>query len=261
MADRREVFDRIRRKEISVTNAAKLLGISRTRIRQLMEKQDAKPAPAPSPAAAPAPRVVQPDPQPSKPASAPASSAATPEVAPAGPVDLKAVLDPVAAAPPAPGATPVEATRIEGVDPDDAEAGRELLGWLRRGMAEFAAKFVYKAKPDDPRLEKLKEENKFLKVALKRNSDKAAPLGWFTRGWVGLAVGFGIEFIRVALTFPPPTSKPSSQTAPAPSPAASVEDAPTAPPTKTVEEVREEIEGRPRLTIEERLRIFNEGKK
>ncbi len=260
MSERREVFARIRLPEsdpnrLTVTAAAKLLGISRTRINQLMKKQDKAPAPAP---AAPAFKVVSPSaPTQERPAAAPAPSPAptNPDAPPTGPVDLKAVLD-GAGGPAAPQATPVEAVRMDGIDPDDAEAGRELLSWLRRGVAEFAAKFVYKAKADDPRLEKLKEENKFLKVALKRNSDKAAPLGWFTKGWVGLVVGFGIEFVKVALTFPAPAqARPAAGATPKP-----VEEAPTAPPVTTVEEVRAEADGPRRLTIEERLKLYNEGK-
>jgi hypothetical protein len=222
-----------------------------------MDKQEAKAPPAPP--APPAIRIVNAGPAPSRPDPVPVKQPDQVDATPAGPVDLKAVLDPVAPPPgAAPGPITVNAVPIEGIDPDDAEAGRELLSWLRRGIAEFAAKFVYKAKPDDPRLEKLKEENKFLKVALKRNSDKAAPLGWFTRGWVGLAVGFGIEFIRVALTFPPPApgASPAKPAAPPPGP----ETAPTAPPVTTVQENVEEAVGRQRLSIEDRLRIFNKGK-
>jgi hypothetical protein len=253
MAERREVFDKIRRKEITVTDAAKLLGISRTRIRQLMDKQEAKAPPAPP--APPAIRIVNAGPAPSRPDPVPVKQPDQVDATPAGPVDLKAVLDPVAPPPgAAPGPITVNAVPIEGIDPDDAEAGRELLSWLRRGIAEFAAKFVYKAKPDDPRLEKLKEENKFLKVALKRNSDKAAPLGWFTRGWVGLAVGFGIEFIRVATTFPPAAGAKPAATPPKP-----VEDAPSAPPITTVEQVRDDVEGRPRPTVDERIRMSQGG--
>jgi hypothetical protein len=256
MAERREVFDRIRRGEINKSAASKLLGISRTRITQLMKReavQAAKPAAAPVPAG---PRIVQPDPAPA-PTKKPEQPAGIPSAdpAPAGPVDLKAVLDPVAPAAPAVTVGPIP---VDGegkpIDPDDAEAGRELLGWIRRGAAEFIAKVIYKAKADDARLEKLKEENKFLKVALKRNSDKAAPLGWFTRGWVGLVVGFGIEFIRVATTFPPAAGAKPAATPPKP-----VEDAPSAPPITTVEQVRDDVEGRPRPTVDERIRMSQGG--
>jgi hypothetical protein len=245
---RHETLERIRKGEITVTDAAKLLGVSRTRVNQLLKKQpSAKPVAPAAPSLAPF-KVVSPDPEPSK-APAPPPPAADPAAAPpTGPVDLKSVLEPVAPAA-APGVTPVNAVPIDGVDPDDADAGRELLGWLRRGVTEFAARFVYKAKADDPRLEKLKEENKFLKVALKRNSDKAAPLGWFTKGWVGLAVGFGIEFIRVAMTFPP-VKEPAAPPVPKP-----VEEAPTAPPVTTVDQVREQAEASLRPSIEERIRM------
>lgn len=248
---------------LTVTDAAKHLGISRTRVTQLLKKQAAKaarpaPAPAPIPPAAPPPaapgfRIVTPEPMPTPPAAPPAGQPpAVPEPPPAPPKDLNGVLNPA-------GAPPVNTPPPPGdVDADDAEAGRELLGWIRRGAAEFAARFVYKANPDDPRLEKLKEENKFLKVSLKRNSDKSAPLGWFTRGWLGLALGFGIEFVKVALTFPKtvgPAPRPGDPPPPGPA------SAPTAPPVSTIEENHDQVEGRTRLTIEERIRLSQQGGK
>lgn len=261
---RRETLDRVRRKEITVTDAAKLEGVSRTRITQLLKKNPAKP----SPAAAPPPVVVV---QP-RPMGEQATPPPAPTLPPPGPGNLADVLAPLA---PAPGASPVPGpdyvvfTKIpldaagKPLDPDHADnvdAGRELLGWIRRGVSEFVAKVIYKANPDDPRLDKLKEENKFLKVSLKRNQDKAAPLGALTAGWWGLAIGFVVEMVKVATTFPAKPSPAAGPKPPAPSQPSPADPGPSAPDVRTVQEVRKEIEegtGPKRLTTEERIALMN----
>jgi hypothetical protein len=90
---------------------------------------------------------------------------------------------------------------VSGVDPDDVEAGRELLKLVRLNMGALTAKLVYKVKETDPRLEAFKQENGFLRVALKRNQEKAAPLGKLAAGWKGIILGFAAEVVKVVMTF------------------------------------------------------------
>lgn len=275
MADRLATFEKIRRGELTKKAAAQLLGISRTRITQLMNRQDKKAKGAPPMGTSPA--VVKPSPvDPLK----SVFDGPTPEPPPASPGNLDDVLRPInppaAPVPAGGGGAPPEKIAVdavphdqEAVNPEDAAAGRALIRWVTKFCREGMAKYVYRVPATDPRMAELREENEFLGIAMKRNSEKAAPLGALTNGWKGLIIGYTMEVIRVAFALA--GSKPSSgagATPPAPArppaPPPNPSQAPTAPPpeSKSVREVRDDIEApaRPRLTTEERIALMNQGK-
>jgi hypothetical protein len=85
-------------------------------------------------------------------------------------------------------------------DPEDADAGREMIGWARDGSVWLAAK-MQKMNPDDTEVEKLKKPTKFFNLSLKRNGEKMAPLGALTKGVRGLVLGTLIEFGRALFLF------------------------------------------------------------
>lgn len=219
--DRRDVLERIRKGELNQTSAAKLLGVSRQRVNQMYakwrKKQGVPVAKNPDPAPAPHFEVVKPAADPLKDIFESEHPAEPLPPAPP-PKNIDEVLRPVVTVvpdesgpSPEPSKTlPPDAPHVpdggEGIDPEDAEAGRELLSYGRKLLAEAAAKWG-----NVKDVSSLKEENKFLKVALKRNSDKAAPLGWLTRGWKGLLIGVIIEGFRVVLLMEPPPPGPSSK--------------------------------------------------
>jgi hypothetical protein len=114
------------------------------------------------------------------------------------------------------------------LDPEDIEAGRELIKMLRFKLGKWVAKMVYSVKADDPRLAQFEEDNGFLKVAMKRNADKAAPIGKLSKGWKGIIIGLILEGARVVATFGMDGLNKDGEKAD--SPAAPVPKAPEAPP-------------------------------
>ncbi len=199
--DRIKVMEDIKRGTLKKNAAAKLLGVSRQRITQLYAAFLKKGAKMEEPiivTAGSGPDKVVPV-----------------EFVPAipAPADIKAVLDPIgqkpvdapppptqgaAGSPPTPPPTQGAAGGESPVDPEDAAAGRDLMKWFVRGFKEAVGRWLFNMKKDDPRLAELREDNEFLKISIKRNSEKAAPLGSLTRGWWGLAIGAAIEVVKGA---------------------------------------------------------------
>jgi len=148
------------------------------------------------------------------------------------------------ASPPVPPPTPGPSA-YAALDPEDVEAGRELLKMLRFKLGKWVAKMVYSIKEDDARLKQFEEDNGFLRVAMKRNQDKAAPIGKLSKGWKGIIIGLVLEGARVIAAFgmdgpdkkgedkadSPAASPPKAADAPPPPPPA---PAPDAPPKKSL---------------------------
>lgn len=230
-------------------SAAKLLGISRQRVSQLFNAWKKKNGG----------NVETPKPEPVKEIPV---GVIPEEVGPVEtPKNLDEVLAPIGgsgSAPPEskPAATPAPDTSKAGeqappIDPEDAAAGRELIRWMRRGLTEFTCRFILGMKKDDPRLQEMREENEFLKLSIKRNSEKAAPLGSLTKGFLGLLIGSTIEIVRGFFIVGDNGGVPSKVT-----------------PHEEVEKPREESpkdnadrpdEPSPRMSLEEKIKRMNGG--
>ncbi len=257
-----EVVARVRAGELTQTAAGKLMGCGRNRVQQLVKKAGGVLVQKPKPVvlAQEAPHV-------------PADPGGVPPVAPAGapretapPPDLKAVLAATGQSPDPPrpsiavDAVPhVEQSEVDRqLEREDAEAGAELLKLIPVTLGEAAAKYIYRVDPDDPRLEDLKESNGFLRVTLKRNEDKAAPLGWLTRGWKGLAIGFAIEIGRVVMRLSPITAKPG-EPSPEDPPATDKDQAGRDLHTKRGRDKAVEAAPGPRLSLAEKVALFQKS--
>jgi hypothetical protein len=262
MSDRAEILARVRlpkgdKRYLTMTDAARLLGVTRQRISQLVKKgvevTVEKPFREASAYAPTAPPTLQQTNNPAPPVNTP--------------TDLNAVLSPIGEKPANPQPQPNQTNsapkgsaenpeivgKVTDVDPEDAAAGRDLLKYLIRVGRDAVAKFVYNCKPDDPKMLELKDPNEFLKLALKRNQDKAAPLGKLTRGWWGLGIGAILEGLRLILIADPGESKPEEKKPEAPK-AGPMPEKPVA-----VEAVTEPEAPR-RLSLQDKVNLFNGGK-
>lgn len=196
--EREAVMQDISRGKLKKNKAAQLLGVSRQRITQLyaawLKRKEPKMETVKVAPAAPTPPPVEsppvPPPRDINEVLAPVGGAPVPPAAPPPTTPPKESPPQDAPPPPAPGPEPV--------DPEDAAAGRDLVKWFVRGFKEGLARLVFKIKKDDPRMTEIREENEFLRIAIKRNSEKAAPLGKLTKGPVGLLIGSVIESIKMA---------------------------------------------------------------
>jgi hypothetical protein len=228
---------------LNQTQGAKMLGISRQRMVQLVKREhekerdvrdaammsrsaDSAPCavkpPGPPPILRPDPLAeVFPEPD-SGPVAPPANLADA--VGAGGAGDMGGTFTPDSSEPIPDGEqrTTEERQAAAAFDPEDAEAGRELLKVINTWMARVMARVFYKIPKDDPRMSDFKEQNGFLKVAVKRNGDKAASLGWLAKGWKGLIIGYGIEILRVVIALAPEKDEPD----------AAAEDAPVMTDTK-----------------------------
>lgn len=215
--NRAEVWKKVHDKRMSQTDAAKLLGISRQRASQLYAKWKKKNV-MEVPIVSGMQQPTGPDPLddvfgnppiPAEPLPHALPKSVAEVLAPAAPMDTVPEAGGVASAPER-IPTRTESSASE-VDPEDASAGRELITYARKLLAEAVAKWAG-AKKDDPEFQTLAKENEFLRVALKRNSDKAAPLGWLTSGWKGLIIGAALEGLRIFLLTPKSQTVPEQVT-------------------------------------------------
>lgn len=243
MSRREEIIAAVRDGKLKKSKAAVLLGISRQRVGQIVK--EVKPM---TDAAAPAPAPADTAP--------PAAAAAGPSGWGSAPKDLGEAYKPIgetpspAALPPKPPPLKVDAVPMTDDDVEDAKAGRSLINSFLDYGRKFVARVMYPdAKEGDPRLAELEKENDFLAVSLKRNQDKTAPLGWLTRGWKGLLIGFTIEVLRVAIA--PGPKKQGEQAAPASKAEATVHDFPS--------REKSEEAPKPRRSLEEKIAAMNLG--
>jgi hypothetical protein len=230
--------------------AAQLLGISRQRVTQLYAAWTKKKG-APKMEPKPPPPVVQPE--------APAVPTPTDINAVLSPIGGSGALPPPPPPPVAPGPDDVVFKYVpddgappqgEPVDAEDAAAGRDLVRWFVRGFKEGLARWMFKIKKDDPRMAEIREENEFLRIAIKRNSEKAAPLGKLTKGPWGLAIGSLIETIKMAFVI---EDKPDDLPA-TPFKVVPRNDDPPPPPAK-----RGENEPRRPMSMDEKIAAANKA--
>lgn len=181
--DREDVIRQVEAGKLSRNKAAKILGLSRTRVGVIVKERKAKmnpPAPAytPTPAAAPAP----------------APAAWTPE----GKSELESLLRQANAAPiggPPPPAPP-PAAPAPAADPRKAEAGKVLAEMATTELGVAVATQIFGVQKTDPRIADLHRPNRFLEISLDLNSDKTAMLGELASGIKGLIIGTVIEAAR-----------------------------------------------------------------
>lgn len=243
--EREQVMRDIHAGKLKKNKAAQLLGVSRQRITQLfaawLKKENRKmdnvlnPKPSPPPAPPESPPV--PHPKDINEVLAPTGGGGTvppPTPAPQPSPEPKPDVPPDAPPPP----------QGEPVDPEDAAAGRDLVRWFVRGFKEGLARWVFKIKKEDPRMQDIREENEFLRIAIKRNSERAAPLGKLTKGPVGLVIGSVIESIKMAFVI---------GDSPDDLPVTPHQVKPAAPPPPK----REEDEPARKLTIDEKIELAN----
>jgi hypothetical protein len=207
---RKEIIDQVRARKMKHQDAAKHLGVSKARVTQLVQaadKREAKaaalfaPKPAAPPPGDPGFEIVK-DPAP---APTPEAMGGAPTVPTPDPVNLKSVLGPTGQSPD-PSTVAAEAAQrpvapVSAVDPDDVKAGRALLKLLNINVGKATAQLVYDVPEGDPRLAEFNEHNGFMKVAMERNSDKAAPVGKLSSGWKGILIGLIAEGVRVVAKF------------------------------------------------------------
>jgi hypothetical protein len=212
MASRKEILDEVRAGRMTQKKAAVLMGVSAPRINALLKtKKYAAPSLAAPVAMLRNPPAYTPPPVLPPPVTPAADAAALPPGPVAEPSSMADVMAPLAdsgpgpaasgaaAAPPAPpGAT---SAALAAVDQDDVDAGREIFKLFKIKLGKWSAKMVYGIKEEDPRLRGFDEDNAFLRIAAKRNQEKAAPIGKLTKGYKGLVIGLIIEVARVVIKF------------------------------------------------------------
>lgn len=218
--DRELAIGQVLAGKLSRAKAAKILGLSRQRVGVIVKGRQMKtPPPAAPTGAAPSP------PPPPASGGGPANAAAGAWAAPEGRSSLEDLLKQANAG--APGAPPpppplVMPTGAPGADPEELEAGRELVGMATGGLGRAVAVDIFGASPEDPRLAPLEKPTKFMDLALKRNEGKCAFAGKLTGGWIGLLIGTAVEVWRAVrlcrrLGLEPPPAAPQK---PAGTPAA-----------------------------------------
>lgn len=215
---------------LSRAKAAKILGLSRQYVGQLVKNRKAKmnvppAAPSPAPSLAPSPSA------PTIPELPPTAAPEVPAENTAGAPSLAQILEEANAPPPGaplPPPPPIPAAVPLAYDPEDAAAGAELLEMGRGGLAAYVGTRIFGLKADDPRLDALREPNKFLARALKRNESKTALLGSLTGGLLGLGIGYAAEIGRAILHFAglglEPLAQPSKDVPPPPAAAPGADD-------------------------------------
>lgn len=199
-----EILEKLRRKEMTGEEAAKRAGCSKSTLYKQIHETGGWAKGSPPADDAPLPTEGVGSPATSGVGEPPSGLLAPAPVAVPPPASLEDAVKRMTGAPglPTVATQTVQAglpTVVKPVyDPEDVEAGEELLSAGRETVVESVAEYAYDMDPDDPDLKPVKKPSRFFEIVMGRQKRKTAFVGKLANTTIGFLIAAFIEAMNIS---------------------------------------------------------------